>query len=392
MTAVVIKLARGLPLLVLASAVAVPGAAADSIPRADKTSAAELGLRPGERLNDDRIQDFYRSALALWAGGQDDAAAQRLMAVEAAVVREGDIDARKGLLKAEEKVVQELAASSLEVLVPMAVLHHEVYRRHLDQGERRHKLLTAHARGMARDLAVLYERHAGNDRARVTAALLLNSLAGYLLDASQQLLAGQMFTLATSYDPRSVPAYMGLAVIYEKSGQYESAIGSLRGALGVDPMQPQALLRLGVNLHRTGQSDNAVRALRPLTGMPGWIGALAVEELARVHADEKDLAAAESVLRAGLERFPNEGAIYLQLAALLDRQGKVIEGRELMGRFLALPAAERGDARLRYNQDPAQLWEAVRRQLVESARSSLPLLAQALGQPAAPAAVGDTGS
>ncbi|MGH9362020.1 MAG: hypothetical protein ACRD2T_08890, partial [Thermoanaerobaculia bacterium] len=330
MTGVVYKLARGLPLVFLASAVAVHGAAADSIPRADKASAAELGLRPGERLDEERIRDLYKSALALWAAGDEEGAAVRLMAVEAAVVREGDIEARKALLAAEEKVVQELAATSLEVLVPMAVLHHEVYRRHIDQGERRHLLLTAHSRSMARDLAVLYERHSGTDRARGTAALLLNSLGGYLLDAAQQLLAGQMFTLATSYDPRSIPGHLGLAVIYEKNGQYDTAIGSLRSALAVDPMQPQALLRLGVNLRRTGKGEEAARVLRPLTGLPGWIGGLAVQELAAMQVEARNLAPAEAVLRGGLERFPQEGAIYLQLAAVLDRQGKAVEGREVM--------------------------------------------------------------
>ncbi|HEX5760170.1 MAG TPA: hypothetical protein VF121_13350, partial [Thermoanaerobaculia bacterium] len=193
--------ARGVPLVLLAALALVPPAAAESIPRADRTSAAELGLQPGERLGEERIQGLYRSALALWAAGEADAAARRLMAIEAAVVREGDIEARKVLLKAEEKVIQELAGASLEVLVPMADLHHDVYRRHIEQGERRHLLLTAHARGMARDLAVLYERHAGSDAARVVAARILVSLAGYLLDSSQHLLAGQLLTLAVSYDP-----------------------------------------------------------------------------------------------------------------------------------------------------------------------------------------------
>ncbi|HEX5760520.1 MAG TPA: tetratricopeptide repeat protein, partial [Thermoanaerobaculia bacterium] len=188
------------------------------------------------------------------------------------------------------------------------------------------------------------------------------------------------------------PAHLGLAVIYEKNGRYDAAIGSLRSALGVDPMQPEALLRLAVNLQRTGATEEAARMLRPLTGIPAWIGAIAVQELARLHAEAKNFEAAEAVLRAGLERFPREGAIYLQLATVLDRQGRAVAGREVMGQFLALPAAERGTSRLRYNRDPEDLWEAVRRQIADSTRNGLPLLAQALGQPAAPATAGNTGS
>jgi hypothetical protein len=53
-----------------------------------------------------------------------------------------------------------------------------------------------------------------------------------------------------------------------------------------------------------------------------------------------------------------------------------------MDRFLAIPEAQRGSSRLRYNRDPIEVWQEVRRQLAQSSRSSLPLLAQALGQPA----------
>jgi tetratricopeptide (TPR) repeat protein len=297
------------------------------------------------------------------------------------MVQEGDIEVRKLLLRAQEQVIRELAAANLEVLVPMAMLHHELYRRHLEQGKARHALLTVHARNMARDLALLYEKHAGTEQARATSARILTSLGGYLLDSSQQLLAGQLFTLATGFDPASMGAHLGLATIYEKNGRYDAAVGSLRNTVAVDPMRVEAWLRLGVNLARLGQEDEARRALEPLTKIATWVGAVAVQELAGMHTKEEQWPAAEAILRAGLERMPNEGALYLQLCAVLDRQGRRGESQELMQRFLAIPAAERGTSRLRYNRDPAEVWAEVRKRLDESSRTSLPMLAQALGLP-----------
>lgn len=377
-----------LPLLFLGLALA-PSPSTAATPRVDARGAAALGLRPGERLSPERLQTLYREALGLWAGGQADAAAERLMAAEEALVSEGDIEARKLLLKAQEQVIQELAASSLEVLVPMAMLHHDLYRRHLEQTQGRHRLLTVHARNMARDLAVLYERHAGTQTAKVTSARLLTSLGGYLLDSSQQLLAGQLFNLATTYDPGSLGAHLGLATIYEKNGRYEAAVGSLRNAVAVDAMNVESWARLGVNLARLGQREEARRALEPLTKVPSWVGVVAVEELARMHVKDESWQTAEALLRAGIERMPNEGALYIQLAAVLDRQGRRGESLELMQRLVTLPGRDRGSARLRYNQDSAEVWAELRRRLDDSTRSALPLLAQALGLPAAAPRAGE---
>ncbi len=368
-------------LLIAGAAVSRP-AAADPLPAIDPAAAREaLGLGPRERLSPERIQTFYREALGLWAGGQDAAAAERLMALEAVVVPEGDIEARQVLLKAQEQTIRALAASNLEVLVPMAMLHHELYRRHLEQGEARHALLTVHARNMARDLALLYERHAGTEHARITSARLLTSLGGYLLSASQQLLAGQLFNLAAGYDPGSMGPQLGLATIYEKNGRYEAAEQSLRKAVAADPMRVEAWLRLGVNLVRLGKTAEARRALEPLVGIPTWVGAVAVQELGRIHTAREEWAAAETILKAGRERFPNEGAIAIELCSVLDRQGKRGEAQRVLAEFMEVPPGARGTSRLRYNQDPAEVWAEARRQLDGTAGLAMPILAQALGQP-----------
>ncbi len=375
------------PLLLLA--LGAGPAAADAPPRLDERAAAALGMRPGERISPERLQTLYRESLGLWAAGQVDAAAERLMAAEAGMVVEGDIETRKLLLKAQEQVIRELAANNLEVLVPMAMLHHEIYRRHLEQGTERHALLTVHARNMARDLALLYEKHGGTEQARTTSARVLTSLGGYLLDSSQQLLAGQLFTLASGFDPGSLGAHLGLATIYEKNGRYDAAVGSLRNAVAVDPMRVEAWLRLGVNLARLGRTDEARRALEPLVKIATWVGAVAVQELAGMQIKDEQWPAAEALLRAGIERMPNEGVLYLQLCAVLDRQGRRGEAQEMMSRFLAIPGEERGTSRLRYNRDPAEVWAEVRKRLDESSRTSLPMLAQALGLPPAAPRTGE---
>jgi len=340
-----------------------------------------LGLRAGEEVPSERIQEIYRRILKDWSGGETDRAPDELIELEAAVVVEGDLGTRKTLLKAEQAVIHQVGAADIEVLVPIAVLHHEAYRRLLDRGWRGRATALMHTRNMARDLAVLYREQSGSEGAALVSSRLLTSLGGLLLQSAQQLPAAEMFQEAVELDGRNTSALLGLAVIYEKNAQPESAVKYLRRALETDAGNPEGRLRLALNLKRLKQVEEARNLLQGLVdeSTPSWVTPLAYQELARLESDEEKAGAAEKVLRRALERFPDDARLTVQLAAVLDRKGEAREATILVEKILASPSSrEASSARYLYNAVRPEAFAEARSFLAENSKSRLPVLAQAL--------------
>ena len=353
--------------------------------------AGALGLRPGEKVPPGKIQEIYRKVLADWSAGETERAPDELIELESAVVLDADAGTRKVLLKEEQAVIHQVGAADLEVLVPIAVLHHEAYRRLLERGFHGHALAMIHTRTMARDLAILYHDQSGSEGASLVSSRLLTSLGGLLQQSAQQLPAAEMFQQAVELDPKNVAALLGLATIYEKNAQTDSAIKHLRHVLEVDPGNVEGRLRLAMNLRR--QSDHSAEAAKLLTDLtavtePSWAMPLAFQELARLDADEGKTAEAEKVLRQALKRYPNDLRLHVQLAAVLDRRGAPGEATELVEKALTLPAGEEASARFLYNTVRPDAFAAARSFLAENSRSRLPVLAQALGAPPPAAGMG----
>jgi tetratricopeptide (TPR) repeat protein len=351
-------------------------------------TATDSGVRPGasRREVNDQVQIRYRQILALWAGGQTDQAAVDLMALETSVVRDDDANSRKRLLKAEEAVIHEIGAANMETLVPVAMLHHDVYRRYLEHGAKGRSLLLVHSRGMARDLAILYKEQSGTQGAAIVSSRILTSLGGMLQQYAQQLPAAEMFYQAVELDPRNTAAMLGLATIYEKNSQYESAAGMLRKLLTLDPAHDEAKLRLALNVKRLGQIDEAQKALTALAAPANpkeatWVTSLAAQELARLLGEKGSPAGAQKVLEAAIARFPDDPRLYVQLAAVLDRKGEVRGAQAVMEKVVALPASTEGSSRLLYNTSRQETFAEARKFLDENARSRLSLLAEALSVP-----------
>ena len=80
---------------------------------------------PARRLRPEKIEEIYRRVLADWSAGQTDRAPDELIELETAVVQDTDPRTRTTLLKAEQAVIHQVGAADLEVLVPIAMLHHE---------------------------------------------------------------------------------------------------------------------------------------------------------------------------------------------------------------------------------------------------------------------------
>jgi tetratricopeptide (TPR) repeat protein len=348
-------------------------------------TATDSGIRPGasRREINDAVQGRYRQILAAWAGGQTEKAITDLMALETSVVSDEDAGSRKRLLKAEEAVIHEIGAANLETLVPVAMLHHDVYRRYLELGAKGRALLLVHARGMTRDLAIIYKEQSGSEGAALVASRILTSLGGMLQQYAQQLPAAEMFYQAVELDPHNTAAMLSLAIIYEKNSQTDSAVATLRKLLAADPGNGEARLRLALNQERLSKTDEARKGLAELADAKEatWVAAVAAQELAHLLTVQGSPAGAQKVLEAAIQRFPSDPRFYIQLASVLDRQGRVRGAQEVMEKVLTLHPSGDSSARFLYNTTRQETFAEARRFLDENARSRLSLLAEALSVP-----------
>jgi tetratricopeptide (TPR) repeat protein len=338
----------------------------------------------GRPVQEDEIQSRYRKILATWADGEPDLAAVDLMALETSVVSDNDPGTRKRLLKAEQSVIHEVGAANLETLVPIAMLHHETYRRYLLAGARGYAVVLGHARGMTRDLAILYREQSGSEGAALVSSRILTSLGAMLQQAAQQLPAADMFELAAQMDPHNTAALLGLATVFEKNARYEVAVQTLNTLLAADPAHAEGKLRLAVNLHRLDRTGEAIPLLQGLTTdtqADDWVASLAAQELAEIHREAGKLDAARTVLEAALKRFPNDPRFYVQLSAVLDRAGQTRSAQDLMEKLPSLQQSPETAARFLYNTIRPEAFQAARRFLDENAQSRLSVLAQALDTP-----------
>jgi tetratricopeptide (TPR) repeat protein len=376
--------------LLLASVFSVPAAWAQDpwtssgVQVIDSSSGGEnKGESKKEQV--DRIQTRYREILSAWVAGEVDRAPDDLIELEKGVVADGDPKSRKRLIQSEQAVIHELGATSLEVLVPIAMLHHEAYSRLLSRGVRQAPLAVTHARQMARDLAILYNEQSGSEGSAVVASRVLTSLGGMLVEHSQQLPAAELFYQAIQLDGRNVPAHLALATVYEKSAQAESAIKSLREVLKIDPDHSEARFRLAMNMKRMKDTAEAKKILNAMVAAKdaSWVAPLVYQELARLYSESEDWADAEKVLRAGLGRFQDHVRLHLELSSVLDRRGSFGEAKTLMQKVVALPPGSGDPERLLYNSVRPETFLEARTILEDNSQSRLSVLAQALGTPAA---------
>jgi tetratricopeptide (TPR) repeat protein len=357
-----------------------PGSAAVAAP-AKPTPPLGADEQPGA----ERASALYREALVHWADGETDRACGELVALETRVVRDADLRTARALLRWEEKVVDQVAADDLEVLVPIANLHFEVFRRYLDLGAVGHALVQRHSRIMIHDLALLYRKQSGSEGARLVASHQLASLADLLQRGAQHQAAAELYTQAAELDPHNAVPALSLAIIYEKFEQYRSAVTWLRQVLAISPKHPEARLRLAINLGRVGETAEALALLEGLTAetADSWLTPLAFQEEARLLERRQSYGKATDVLRAGLERFPQSVRMRVQLAAALDRQGKSQEARHVLSDVAQIKPDPQDGSRFRYNMTSTDAVAVSRAFFAENASSRMRVLADALAHTAA---------
>ncbi len=338
------------------------------------------------------LEGGYRAVLGLWAAG-DARAVPELVKFESSIISDEAPQTREVLHKAEQRVISEVAAVDLEVLVPLSVLHQEAYRYYTKHGGIGAAQVATHDRTIALDLALLYKKYVDTPEASALASRLISRLGSVSTDSFQ---AAKLFELAAQADARNSVSLLGLATVFEKNGNYEDAIAAIERMRSGDPQSlskyPEAALRLAICLARLDRGGDAKKLLAPLAEVPPapWIGLLAAQELARIEVDAKRPEQAEKVLRAALQKFPGSARLTLQLASVLDAKGAQQEARSVLDRLAEIGADPGDDSRYRYNRFSDELFDDSDRVVEPAGKVRLVTLASSLssGVSAAPAADG----
>jgi len=337
------------------------------------------------------LEGGYRAVLGLWAQS-DPRAVDELVRFESSIISDTDPQTRESLHKAEQRVISEAAGVDLEVLVPLSVLHQEAYRHYANHGGIGAAQVATHDRTLALDLALLYKKHVGTPEASALASRLIARLASVSTDSFQ---AAKLFELASEADPKNGVPLLGLATVFEKSGNYVDAVAALERMRASDPESPakypESSLRLALCLARLEKNDQAIKLLAPLAQTPPvpWIGMLAAQELARIHQEERHPERAEKVLRAALEHFPRSVRLTLQLASVLDAKGAQQEARTVLDGIAEIGADASDDSRYRYNRFSQELFDDADRVVEPAGRQRLALLASSLSSGMTPPAATD---
>jgi tetratricopeptide (TPR) repeat protein len=270
-------------------------------------------IAPATTLNEDEFAARYAEALHLLGEGDRYGARDAVIEAEKLALGTGGQRQKTMIAKVERRVVRDLAAVDPDVLRPISLLHRDVFRQHLAFGINQ---LADISWPLAADLAVQVSEEARQGDGTDFAETLLVSLAADLIRAAAVTAAIEVLDRAIEVSPEDPAALLALGATYERSGRYEEAIPPFRNLVQAHPENAEGRLRLGINLSRDGEDEEAESQFRELIddSAPTWITVIAYQELARLLPPSK----AETVLRQAVERYPDNQALRVQLAFLLD--------------------------------------------------------------------------
>lgn len=318
-------------------------------------------VEPVDPREVEKIQAVYREILDAVGEGSFDDAAARLFAVESAATDVEHRGTMRALRKAQRRVLDELLRRGPESVFPVMAVHFLTDEWFLREGE---VWGAAQNRVFMAEILQDYAKKAG-DGADTLGAMVLATLGNT--------------TAALELDPASELGLLRRAMTSEKAGRWEQTVKVLRTLVEAHPESAHGRLRLGINLARTHERADARRVLEEVAVEEGaalWVRIIAVQELANLEWQDGYRGRAERVLRDGIERFDDQ-KLYLQLAYYLDRTGRRSESISLVNR---IPVDEQAEAspRHRYNGAPLDEIASAREQILEEARSRLPVLQTAL--------------
>jgi Flp pilus assembly protein TadD len=283
-----------------------------------------------------------------------------------------------GLHRTQRRIVKELTESEPGARVPIVLLHRDAFRHYLAGGEER---LADHAWRLAAEFAEEVPAASFEEHGSAFAETVLVAIAADLIRTGHTSSALELLERAVEMAPRDPRALLALGATYERSGSYQEAVPPLRRLVEEHPDSTEGRLRLALNLARTGDPNGAEGHLRRLMSddSSAWIRVIAYQELARlVPAD------AEELLRDGIERFPSDQALQIQLAQLLDVRGRPWEASTLIEGLASRASAPETSPRVRYPAWPSMGIEQRMAQIELAAGGSLSVLADALRAHAPP--------
>lgn len=331
------------------------------------------------RLSLQKISLGLLEVLETAASGRSSQAQDRLRDLEIVSTSGQSPMAIVDLGKREAKVLATMADGSWERLLPLALLWGEL----IDDYRRRGLgPLSEHAIAMSTQLASTMARQADTPNAKAEAADLLVSLSGYLLYSQRLGRTEELLELAMRVDEENGQALNALAATREQKGDFEGAIDVLARLLVLSPKNGEARLRMAVNLLRTDQPRQAEGLLRSLAGKTeeAWVTKVAIQELARLLASTSREEEAEQVLVGAIEDWPDEAAMQVQLAWLLDQRHSPIEAGDWVVRVAKGTTGAGESPRFRYHRWYLEGLAGVRQELsitsVERAKEAFEALAR----------------
>ncbi len=336
-------------------------------------SASAEGAEAARKLNKKDIRAAYRRALRPLGEGDAVTARQRVAELERRVVVGPSRSALSTLSEAEFAEAKALAKANPTCLMPLALLHRDLYRGY---SARREGLLASHARKMA----ITYAEELGRAKPYFgfSEGLMVN-FASDLAQAGASSAARGLLERALRLNRGYRPAMLSLGFSFERNSDYLEAASTYQSLVDTYPGFDEGRLRLGVNLIRTGRDAAGEELLRGLvgTGARPWIEAIAAQELVRLKVEKmKLLPEAEREVRAALELMPDDQRLWILLAAILVKSGRHDEAIEALS---DLPPAGRGvSPRARYAEWPALGVRATQAHLNARATEAVPALKAAL--------------
>jgi tetratricopeptide (TPR) repeat protein len=336
-------------------------------------SPSSEGSEDLQKLNKKDIRAAYRRALRPLGDGDAVAARQQVAELERIVVVGPSRTALATLSEAELAEAKTLAKANPNCLMPLALLHRDLYRGY---SARREGLLASHARKMA----ITFAEELGREKPYFgfSEGLLVN-FASDLAQAGASGAARSLLEQALRLNPGFRPAMLSLGFSFERNSDYFEAASAYQSLVDTHPGFEEGRLRLGINLIRTGRDAAGEELLRGLvgTGATPWIEAIAAQELVRLKAEKvKLLPDAEREVRAALELMPDDQRLWILFAAILERLGRHHEALEALSN---LPPAGRGvSPRARYAEWPPLGVRASQAHLNARASEAVPALMAAL--------------
>ncbi len=374
------------------------GGATSAIPARQAPPARAKRVRS---LDAKPVQAAYRKALSRLAGGDREGARDEVREMERTVLMGEKPASSEDLQEVELAVAKELSRGNPEALIPILALHQVIYR----DAVRAHTfLLSTHSRELIFQLTGLYAsaERSPDMNMKKRAAGFLTALAAEMIWTAPPSMRSRLFQRILDLDGTEETALLCLAVDAERQGRYSEAVAALERLTRAHPGNTEARLRLAVNLARLGKVQDARKLLTEISGgkvdparpTEPWLLAVAWQEIGRLLIGSGNLDQAETVLRAGLQRLPDDEKIALQLALIRDLRKDPRGAREAvsglgtkpgstsaMGSLGAKGASTDSSPRHRYNRLPFERLEQAWSDLQKSALDHIPTLAVALGLP-----------